>query len=112
MKMPFKITIAETDERFPCREDQNVLAAMERLGRGWIPAGCRGGGCGICRVQVVGEAKFRTLKMSRAQVTESDLARGICLACKLIPEGDLTVKPIGELRRIMASSLHTSHSRM
>ena len=97
--MPFQITIAETDESFLCRKDQNVLAAMLHMRREGIPVGCRGGGCGICRVQVVGEAKFRTLKMSRAQVTESDLAQGICLACKLIPEGDLTVKALGELRQ-------------
>jgi ferredoxin len=97
--MPYQITIAETEERFSCKEGQNVLAAMERLGSKSIPVGCRGGGCGICRVQVVGAAKFRTLKMSRAQVSEADETRGICLACKLIPEGDLTVKPLGELRR-------------
>ena len=96
---PFKITIAGSDEQFSCKKDQNVLAAMERLGRKDIPVGCRGGGCGICRVQVVGDAKYRTLKMSRAQITEKDVAEGICLACKLIPEDDLTVNPLGELRR-------------
>lgn len=71
---------------------------MARLGRKDIPIGCRGGGCGVCRVRVLGNGKYRTLKMSRAQVTEQDEAQGICLACKLIPEGDLTVKPLGELR--------------
>ena len=95
--MPFEITIAGLGERFSCKEDQNVLTAMERLGRKDIPVGCRGGGCGICRVQVLGDAKYRTLKMSRAQVTEKDEAEGICLACKLIPEDDLTVALLGEL---------------
>ena len=97
--MPFEITIAGINERFSCKENQNVLAAMERLGRKDIPVGCRGGGCGVCRVQVLGDAKYHTLKMSHAQVTRKDEARGICLACKLIPEDDLTVKPLGELRQ-------------
>lgn len=94
----YAITIADSGESFSCREGQNVLLAMERLGRKGIPVGCRGGGCGICRVQVLGEGRFRTLKMSRAQVSEADAAIGICLACKLIPESDLAIRPLGLLR--------------
>lgn len=101
MTSEFHITLADSGTSFVCREDQNVLAAMERLGRRGIPVGCRGGGCGICRVQVVAGAHWRTQKMSRAQVSEDDLAAGICLACKLIPEGDLTLRPLGLLRRVV-----------
>ena len=79
--------------------NQNVLLAMERLGRQGIPVGCRGGGCGICRVQVLGEGRYRTMKMSRAQVTAADEAKGICLACKLIPESDLEIRALGLLRK-------------
>ena len=96
--MTYTITIEDTGERFPCRAEQNILAAMERLGRKAIPVGCRGGGCGVCRVQVLHSAGYRTLKMSRLQVSRDDEARGICLACKLIPEGNLTVRALGKLR--------------
>ncbi len=96
--MAFHITIAGTDAAFPCAAEQNVLAAMERLGRRDIPVGCRGGGCGICRVRVVAGGNYRTLKMSRAQVSTDDEAAGICLACKLIPLGDLEIEPLGVLR--------------
>lgn len=94
----FTIAIADSQERFPCKDGQNVLLAMERLGRKGIPVGCRGGGCGVCRVQVLGGAAFRTLKMSRAQISEADEAAGICLACKLLPEADLTIRPLGLLK--------------
>lgn len=94
----YQITLAESGICFPCKSEQNVLAAMERLGRRGIPSGCRGGGCGICRVQVVEGAHYRTLKMSRAQISEEDRAAGICLACKLIPEGPLTLTALGLLR--------------
>ena len=96
--MAFNITIDASNDAFTCAEGQNVLAAMERLGRKGIPVGCRGGGCGICKVQVLNNGAYHTLKMSRAQVSEADEAAGICLACKLIPEGDLELKPIGVLR--------------
>ncbi len=95
----FQIRLADSGTCFPCKDGQNVLAAMEKLGRRDIPVGCRGGGCGICRVQVVDGTNYRTQKMSRAQVSAEDLAMGICLACKLIPEGDLVVRALGSLRR-------------
>jgi ferredoxin len=95
----YAITIAGSDETFPCKDGQNVLLAMERLGRKGIPVGCRGGGCGICRVQVLAQGRYRTLKMSRAQISEADAAAGICLACKLIPESDLAIRPLGLFRK-------------
>ena len=97
MGRKFEVTLDDTGEAFACAEDQNVLRGMEILGRKGIPVGCRGGGCGICRVQVLGAARYRTLKMSRAQVSAADEARGIALACKLLPEADLTVKALGLL---------------
>ena len=97
--MSWRITLEPGGEGFLCAAQQNVLAAMERLGGKGIAVGCRGGGCGICRVQVVGGGRYRTLKMSRAQVPAADEAAGICLACKLIPEGDLVLRPLGLRRR-------------
>ena len=67
----YTISIEDSDDVFPCSADKNVLKAMEQLGRKGIPVGCRGGGCGVCRVQVVGtKAKFHTGKMSREHVSE------------------------------------------
>jgi len=103
--MSFKISIEGTDDSFECGDGQNALAAMEKLGRKGIPVGCRGGGCGICRVQVVGQMasnkNYRTLKMSRAQVSEQDVAAGIALACKLIPQGDILLRPLGKLQKCL-----------
>jgi ferredoxin len=99
--MTFEITIADTGERFACDDGQDVLAAMERLGRRGIPVGCRGGGCGVCRVQVVA-GRFRTQRVSRAHIGEAERAAGICLACKLIPESNLTLRPLGRLEPLLA----------
>lgn len=96
------ITIRQSGETssevFPCDESGNVLAAMVRLGRRGIPSGCRGGGCGVCKVEVL-EGDYDTLAMSADHVSESDrLARRV-LACRLIPKGDLTLRVIGKMAR-------------
>ena len=98
----FEITIVGTGDVFPCKEGQNVLNAMERLGRKGIPVGCRGGGCGICRVQVLGMGNYRTLTMSRAQISAADEALGIVLACKLVPQDDLRIRPLELLQKTLA----------
>lgn len=106
--MSFTISIQDSAEAFECDDDQNVLAAMERLGHKGIPVGCRGGGCGICRVQVMGEAvqgkNYRTLKMSKTQVSDNDRENGIALACKLVPLSNLTVKPLGLLQKRLSAA--------
>ena len=45
-KVFHQVTIVETGEVYRCREDETLLAGMERLGKRGIPVGCRGGGCG------------------------------------------------------------------
>jgi ferredoxin len=57
-----------------------------------IPVGCRGGGCGVCRVRVV-SGDYTTMRMSRAHVTEADEEAGIALACRLLPSSDIVVVP-------------------
>lgn len=95
----FIIAIEDSGEEFVCPTERNVLKAMEQLGRKGIPVGCRGGGCGVCRVQVVGEGRYRTGKMSREQVPLEDEEQGICLACKLFPEADLRLKVLGKWQK-------------
>jgi ferredoxin len=77
---------------FACADDTAVLIAMEKSGKKAIAVGCRGGGCGFCRVQVRSGA-YRTLRMSRAHVTEEEERQGYALACRLLPLGDLTLLP-------------------
>jgi ferredoxin len=92
----YQIIIEDSDEAFKCAADKNVLKAMEQLGARDIPTGCRGGGCGVCRVQVIGGGKYHTGKMSRDQVSIEDEKKGICLACKLIPDSDLQLRVLGK----------------
>ena len=101
----FTIVIEDTGEAFTCPPERNVLKAMEQLGRKGIPVGCRGGGCGVCRVQVVDGDLYHTGKMSRAQVPLEDEEQGICLACKLFPESDLHLKVLGKWQKVFVHGI-------
>ena len=87
----FRITLENGDAPFSCSARERVLLAMERQGLKHLPVGCRGGGCGVCRVRVT-SGRYRTGKMSRAHVSTGDEAVGIALACQLIPESDLALR--------------------
>lgn len=76
---------------FVCEESERILIAMERCGIDDIGVGCRGGGCGICRVRVL-QGPYATGKMSSAKVSNTDREAGYALACKLYPAGDLLIE--------------------
>lgn len=78
---------------FLCPDGERVLVAMERSGASEIGVGCRGGGCGICRVRVI-EGAHRLGKMSKAHVSDAELQAGYALACRLYPLGRLTIEVV------------------
>ncbi|MBS0445239.1 MAG: 2Fe-2S iron-sulfur cluster binding domain-containing protein [Proteobacteria bacterium] len=92
--MAHTVVIDNTGEHYDCAADRSLLKGMESLGRKGIPVGCRGGGCGICRVQIVA-GQVATQRMSREQVSAADEASGIVLACKAMPLTDVRLRVIG-----------------
>lgn len=75
--------------RFSCQRDQSLLKAMELAGKRCIPVGCRGGGCGLCKVQIISGA-FDCGPMSRKHVSETARQCGQVLACRVYPLSDMT----------------------
>ena len=67
-----------------------------------IPVGCRNGGCGACKVQVV-EGQYTKRKMNRAVVSLEEEARDVALACKIYPQSDMRVKAIGAMADAMVA---------
>ncbi len=90
------ITLVGSGESFPCREDQHLLQGMQTFQVGMpmlkvIPVGCRGGGCGVCRIRVhAGE--YEAKKMSRKHIPEEAQAQGIALACRVYPQSELSIE--------------------
>ena len=106
----FEVHIANTGERYACPATQNLLKAMEQLGRKGIPVGCRGGGCGVCKVRVL-SGRYQAAKMSRQHVSHEDEARGFVLACRTLPHSDLCLTVEGKLaRRFQPDRLRASAS--
>ena len=87
----FTIT-SSTGERFPCRADESVLAAMRRANAGPIRHGCHGGGCGVCKMHVV-SGSYRVFQpMSRAHVSIEEAQCGYALLCCIQPTSDLRLE--------------------
>lgn len=98
--MSFKIVIGNTSEHYQCGREQTLLAGMEQLGRKGIPVGCRGGGCGICKVRIVA-GQVQAGRMSAAHVTPDERDAGYVLACRAVPLSDLQLEAVGPLQRCL-----------
>jgi ferredoxin len=94
----FSITIADTGETYRCGEQRSVLEGMEALGKRGIPVGCRGGGCGVCKIQVL-SGEYDKRVMSREHVSEDEEAQGCVLACRVKPRSDLALSVIGQMKK-------------
>lgn len=94
MGSSFYVLIEHANVSVQCGSQQSVLQAMSECGASGIQAGCRRGGCGVCRVQVL-SGDYLTGDMSYAHVSPQHRGDGIALACQLYPRTDLRVRVIG-----------------
>lgn len=106
----YTVTIADTGETYRCNDTRSVLEGMEALGRKGIPVGCRGGGCGVCKVRIL-RGSFSKRVMSREHVSEAEEAGGVVLACRIRPTSDLGLTVLGTMkknvcRRVEAAEVH------
>lgn len=97
----YSVRILQTGEVYLCAESETLLQGMARLGRKGIPAGCMNGGCGVCKVSVPAGTVRRVAPMSRTHVSEDDEARGVCLACRVTPVGNVEVDVAGKLKKAL-----------
>lgn len=93
-----RVLLNESGEAFVCTGGETALVAMAKTGRRGIPLGCRGGGCGVCKVEVV-EGQYSKKIMSRSHVSLEDEQAHRVLACCIIPESDLRINVIGKMQR-------------
>ncbi len=94
----FTVVIEETGESFRCAPTESLLAGMERLGKKGIPVGCRGGGCGVCKVEIT-EGSYVKRVMSRDYVSVEDEAADRVLACRVKPSSDMRLKVLGKMSK-------------
>lgn len=119
--MKHTISLLDTEETFRCGEDQHLLQGMQSYQVGApmlkvIPVGCRGGGCGVCRIRIHA-GDFTAKKMSRKHIPEAQQAQGVVLACRIYPQSELVIevlpqeKPAEELAPQSTPQLTTEGSQ-
>ena len=91
MEHSYRITEVGSGTSFACADDQSVLQAMEQQHLHCVPVGCRGGGCGLCKVRVL-SGEYDCGRMSARHVPEQARAQGQVLACRLFPRSDLAIE--------------------
>lgn len=91
MGQTYRITEQSTGQSFDCAPDQSILKAMEQRGLKCVPVGCRGGGCGFCKVTVI-SGDYECGKMSKVHVPPECRERGEVLACRIYPRTDLIIE--------------------
>lgn len=87
----YEVREALSGQSFRCAEGQSVLHAMEAQGKRCVPVGCRGGGCGLCKVRVL-SGDYRRGRMSCQHVPPEAASQGLALACQLFPQSDLSIE--------------------
>jgi CDP-4-dehydro-6-deoxyglucose reductase len=72
-------------------DDETVLAALHRSGHA-VRSGCRRGGCGICKVDVVSGDVHYTHPVAPSVLTDDERVEGVCLSCRAVADDDVEVR--------------------
>jgi ferredoxin len=88
-----QVTEVGSQVGFKMQVGDSLLKGMESAGARIVGIGCRGGGCGLCKIQILG-GDFELGKMSSLHVSDSDRSLGYVLACRCFPKSDIAFKLI------------------
>lgn len=86
-----RIQVVNRNQEYLCRDDKSLLVGMELQNTQAIEVGCRGGGCGMCKIRIL-DGEFEKKRMSRAHISEAEEGEGFALACRILPRGDMVIE--------------------
>jgi ferredoxin len=69
---------------------ETVLEGLYRHGYAYR-IGCRRGGCGICKADLLTGAVLYPKTVAPSVLTDAERTGGICLTCRAVPAGDITI---------------------
>ena len=95
--MSYSVRIESTDHIFYVDEGESVLDAALRQSI-TLPYGCRGGGCGACKGQLL-EGNVTYPDGLPGGISDDDHNKGFVLFCQAVPTSDLLIKS----KEVMAS---------
>ncbi len=88
-----KVQTGETLVAYTCSGEFDLLVAARRSGIN-IPVGCRGGGCGMCKILVL-EGEYEQGVSSKAVLPDIERQQRYSLACKTYPRSNLHIRVTG-----------------
>lgn len=92
-----QVSIPGADVELAARENETILAALQRSGFA-VRVGCARGGCGICRIQIdQGDIDY-PVKVCEQALPVAERGEGVALACRAVPVGDVVVSVPSEGR--------------
>ncbi len=87
---PYKIHVQPDDRMISAKKGESILDSASRNKLN-IKVGCKGGGCGICKIQIINGDVERGIT-SRSALSYNDIEQGYALACKTQPIGDIVIQ--------------------
>jgi ferredoxin len=96
------VTVLPDDARVEAADAETVLAALGRAGLRYR-IGCRRGGCGVCKLQLVlGEVRYER-PIADSVLSDDERVAGICLSCRAVPITNVVVElqEGDKLRRVL-----------
>jgi CDP-4-dehydro-6-deoxyglucose reductase len=85
------VTVAGSGVAVEAKRGEAILAALARHGYSYR-YGCRRGGCGVCKVEIVkGEVEYPTTVASTV-LTDEEREDGTCLSCRAVPSSDVEIR--------------------
>jgi ferredoxin len=97
-----EVTVLPDGVRIPAADGETVLAALGRAGLRYR-IGCRRGGCGICKLQLLaGEVRYER-PIAESVLSDDERVEGICLSCRAVPITNVLVElqEGDKLRRVL-----------
>lgn len=90
--MPTVVVDGQDDDvELECRPDETIMGSLNRHGFTYR-IGCRRGGCGFCKVDLLsGEVEYNKV-VSPAVLSEAEREEGVCLSCRAVPVTDVVIR--------------------
>ena len=107
-QMP-EVTILPDGLHVNADKDETVLKALSKAGLQYR-VGCKRGGCGICKVQLVlGEVRYER-PIAESVLSDDERVEGICLSCRAVPITNIaiTLQEGDRLRKVLGFAFPTS----
>ncbi len=86
-----KVRVDAEDVEVEAGLEETILEALRRCGYAYR-WGCRRGGCGVCKVDLLqGEVDYRR-NVSELVLSATERDGGVALSCRARPRGDVTIR--------------------